>query len=99
VNDIVRRSDGTSASEKDLRKVYPKEGSSGQASKKPAILSAPSGSVVKASSDGLSDVSQVVSWEAGFVDNLSDVTNSLNISGRCITSNVVTIAYSSQQVL
>jgi len=96
VNDIVRRSDGTSASERDLRKVRPKEDSSGQASKQSAILSAPSGSIVKTSSDGLSDVSQVVSWEAGFVDNLSDVTNSLNISGRSTTSTVVTVAYSSQ---
>ncbi|KAF2805523.1 uncharacterized protein BDZ99DRAFT_423807 [Mytilinidion resinicola] len=32
-------------------------------------------------SDGQSSVSQVVSWEAGFVDNMSEVINSLNISG------------------
>lgn len=28
------------------------------------------------------DVSQVVTWNAGFVTSLSEVTNSLNISGR-----------------
>lgn len=31
--------------------------------------------------DGQKEVSQVVTWEAGFVDNISEVTDKLNIKG------------------
>jgi hypothetical protein len=67
------------ASEKDLSRVNLGEGSTPTGSAD--FLKGSSGSMTKKSSDGQSDVSQVVSWKAGFVDNYSEVSKSLNISG------------------
>jgi hypothetical protein len=82
VNDVVRRPGGIKASENDLRKIENEKASQSPGSSQQTVLFEPSGTVVKNSSDGQSEVSQLVSWKAGFVDNLSDVTNSLNISGK-----------------
>ncbi|KAK3380771.1 hypothetical protein B0T24DRAFT_664692 [Lasiosphaeria ovina] len=83
VNDVVRKRGGVAASEKDLRSVDTTQGLPPAASDKDAaILCQPSGTIVKhRGDDGQTEVSQVVSWDAGFVNSLSDVTKSLNISG------------------
>lgn len=45
------------------------------------LLAGNSGTTTIISNDGQSLVSQTVSWEAKFVDKISDVTDSMNISG------------------
>ncbi|KAH6880762.1 hypothetical protein B0T10DRAFT_519137 [Thelonectria olida] len=82
VNDIVRKPDGKRASERDLRAVDHTKSLPASSGNEGGILTKPQGSFVKTNSEGgQADVSQVVSWEAKFVDSLSDVSKSLNISG------------------
>ncbi|KAK3395072.1 hypothetical protein B0H63DRAFT_63955 [Podospora didyma] len=81
VNDVVRKKSGVRASEADLRPVDPTKGLPAPVSQG-GILTQPNGTIVKRRvEDGQADVSQVVSWDAGIVDNVSDVNKSLNISG------------------
>ena len=79
----MRKPGGLKVSESDLRAVKPQPGSQNAISSSAqdaAILSQPEGTsfILR---DGQSSVSQMVSWEAGFVERVSEVTDSLNISG------------------
>lgn len=78
-------------SDSDLRAITPRprgqdvvSHSAGDA----GILSQPTGTSYIQHKDGQTAVSQVVSWEAGFVDKVSEITDSLHISGELISYHV-----------
>ncbi|OCK80670.1 hypothetical protein K432DRAFT_416534 [Lepidopterella palustris CBS 459.81] len=87
VNDIVRKPGGVKASEGDLRSVDPQPGIRNPGNRQitsaqdAGILTKPTGTSIIKRQDGQSTVSQVVSWNASFVDKMSEVLDSLNISG------------------
>lgn len=83
----MQRADGLKASETDLRPAQqpeiPKTSTHGDVDIMPdgKTLENVSGSSVKTTFDGQSTVSQLVSWEAKFVTKISEITDSLDISG------------------
>ncbi|KAK1504444.1 hypothetical protein CTAM01_03751 [Colletotrichum tamarilloi] len=83
VNDVVRKQGKVRATDADLQPVEEKQASpTAGLNEELRPLSKDSGTIVRTHSDGSqAGVSQTVSWDAGFVDNLSDVSNYLNISG------------------
>jgi hypothetical protein len=90
LNDVVRKPGGIKATEKDLRLQNPQADSSNK--KDDSYMENQKGELVRRTKmlDGQKEVSQVVSWEAGFVDNISEVTEKLNIKGvfsQCQTSS------------
>ena len=82
---MVQKSSGVKASEDDLKAKpldqNPPSGSAVAKSEGNTSLAPRSGSQVITRSDGQNLISQTVTWEAKFVDKLSDVTDSMNISG------------------
>ncbi|KAJ5294392.1 hypothetical protein N7508_009213 [Penicillium antarcticum] len=80
LNDVVRKAGGVKATEKDLHTQVPQVTSG---NKDDGYMENQKGELVRRSKmvDGQKEVSQVVSWEAGFVDNISEVTEKLNIKG------------------
>ncbi|CAI7660111.1 unnamed protein product [Penicillium glandicola] len=83
LNDVVRKPGGIKASEKDLR-TQPSSQITGSSEKNDdKLLDSQKGELVRRTMliDGQKEVSQVVSWEAGFVDNISEVTDKLHIKG------------------
>ncbi|KAF2738959.1 hypothetical protein EJ04DRAFT_519903 [Polyplosphaeria fusca] len=92
VNDVVRKPGGIRATESDLKPQQPQLTGSGAGANDSLVKSGDdsgmlgnsssgAATVQSTSKDGQSTVSQVVSWEAGFIDRVSEVTNKLNISG------------------
>lgn len=91
INDAVQRVDGIKATENDLRpakQVQAANTPSASTSDEekigvdlPKALQNASGSSVIETTDGQTLVSQLVTWEAKFVTKISEVTDSMNISG------------------
>ncbi|KKY14619.1 hypothetical protein UCRPC4_g06666 [Phaeomoniella chlamydospora] len=87
INDAVLKPGGKRASENDLRVATHQDNSNAAAgdstgiNRDSQVLSSNFGSVTRLSSDGQMDVSQVVTWEAKFVDKISEVTDSMDIKG------------------
>lgn len=78
VDNVVSKPDGKQATENDLRSVP----ATGQPpTNKQAAMTGSSGTSVLTKVDGQMTISQTVSWEAKFVDKISEVTDSMNISG------------------
>lgn len=83
LNDVVRKPGGVKASERDLRTLPNPQVTGSSDQKDKGYLDNQKGELVRRTKmdDGQKEVSQVVSWEAGFVDNISEVTDKLNIKG------------------
>ncbi|KAM5344892.1 hypothetical protein ACJ41O_010754 [Fusarium nematophilum] len=93
VNDVVRKPGNVPATEADLRAAQltqqtdaatakPKQITTGTQERPPqGVLDGASGSISRKLVDGQKEVSQVVSWEASFVENSSDVLKKLDVSG------------------
>ncbi|KAJ5715709.1 uncharacterized protein N7483_012890 [Penicillium malachiteum] len=83
LNDVVRKPGGVKASERDLRTLPNSQIAGSSDQKHKGYLDNQKGELVRRTkmNDGQKEVSQVVSWEAGFVDNISEVTDKLNIKG------------------
>ncbi|CAM1503263.1 Fc.00g080390.m01.CDS01 [Cosmosporella sp. VM-42] len=93
VNDVVRKPGNVPATEADLRAaqltqktddatVKPKQITAGTQQRAPqGVLDGASGSISRKFVDGQKEVSQVVSWEASFIENSSDVLKKLDVSG------------------
>lgn len=76
---MVQKVDGK-ASEDDLHPATSTKTTKASNDDKP-LLGGDSGSTVVRGTDGQNEISQVVSWEAKFVNKFSDVTDTLDISG------------------
>lgn len=91
VNDIVRKPGNVPAKETDLRcaRLTPETDVTDDTSSKQLtdgepkeeVLTGATGKVVRTFKDGQKEVSQVVTWEASFVENSSDVLQKLDVSG------------------
>ena len=98
VNDIVQKPGNVPASEGDLRAAQltaktdastapPKPLSASPQQLPPqTLLEGPKGIVSRTVVDGQKEVSQVVSWEATFIENSSDVLQKLDVSGMIVDS-------------
>ena len=93
VNDVVRKVGNVPATEGDLRAAQltaktdaattpAKQLTAGPQQLPPqAVLDGAKGTVARTVLDGQKEVSQVVSWEATFIENSSDVLQKLDVSG------------------
>ena len=92
VNDVVRKPGNVPATEDDLRAkqltaktdaaTQAKQIAAGEDQPPPqGVLEGASGTVARTIVDGQKEVSQVVSWEATFVNNSSEVLDKLDVSG------------------
>ena len=87
VNDVVQKPNGVKASEDDLRatsivdgtKAVTEVASAGGVGGSTIVEN--SGTTIITRTDGQTGVSQTVMWEAKFVDKISEITDSMNISG------------------
>ena len=87
INDVVQKPNGIKASETDLQVKLPPENTNSltgptNTSNESKVLSGTPRSRIVVSSDGQREVSQTVTWTAKFVDKISEVTDSMNISGK-----------------
>ncbi|KAK4694378.1 hypothetical protein P7C71_g3198, partial [Lecanoromycetidae sp. Uapishka_2] len=87
VNDVVQKPDGVKASDEDLRPTSlsgdtkAEVASTVNGTANSGALTSNSGTTVITRTEGQTLVSQTVTWEAKFVDKISEVTDSMNISG------------------
>ncbi|KAF5539435.1 hypothetical protein FMEXI_8924 [Fusarium mexicanum] len=91
VNDVVRKPGNVPATEGDLRAAQlaqpvdpsqPKQITGGTQQPPPKeVLEGASGTFSRKVIDGQKEVSQVVTWEASFIENSSDVIKKLDVSG------------------
>ena len=94
VNDVVRKPNNVLATEGDLRaaqltgktdaaNMHPKKQITTGPQQPPpqAVLEGANGTMARTILDGQKEVSQVVSWEATFIENSSDVLQKLEVSG------------------
>lgn len=96
VNDVVRKPGNVPATEGDLRAAQltakadaattPSEQPTAdpQQLSPPAVLEGAKGTVARTVVDGQKEVSQVVTWEATFINNSSDVLQKLDVSGTIV---------------
>lgn len=97
MNDAVQKAGGELATNADARSVpIVKDGqpvglprvtpSSGTTAL--GLQKSQGGTYIRTHADGgQSDISQIVSWKSEFVDSVSEVTDSMNISGKCSRCN------------
>lgn len=87
VNDVVQKPNGVKASEDDLRATSLLDGPKAVTEVASAggvggsTIAENSGTTIITRSDGQTSVSQTVTWKAQFVDKISEITDSMNISG------------------
>ncbi|KAK6200853.1 hypothetical protein LQW54_009436 [Pestalotiopsis sp. IQ-011] len=81
VNDAVIKPNHIKAQERDLRNKAATAAASGDLPQLPPVDSGDGGSKTGTVSRRVGGVSQTVTWTTKFVDSLSEVTNSMNISG------------------
>jgi hypothetical protein len=93
VNDVVRKPGNIPATESDLRaaeltqqtdtgtSIVKKTPRGTQEHLPQKVLEGASGTISRKVVDGQKEVSQVVSWEASFIENSSDVLKKLDVSG------------------
>jgi hypothetical protein len=93
VNDVVRKPGNIPATDDDLRAKHltdktdaatlqSKELTMGSEQPPKAVLEAATGTVARKVIDGQKEVSQIVTWEASFIENSSDVLQKLDVSGK-----------------
>jgi hypothetical protein len=97
VNDVVRKAGSVRATEGDLRAAQltsktdaataqTKRLTTEETSPAQGVLNGASGTVSRKLVDGQKEVSQVVSWEATFIENSSDILKKLDVSGMLLRS-------------
>jgi hypothetical protein len=93
VNDVVRKPGNVTATEGDLRaaQLTARADAANEQTKKLTagvspqhVLEGAQGRVTRTIVDGQKEVSQVVSWEATFVENSSDILSKLDVSGMMV---------------
>lgn len=95
VNDVVRKPGGVPATEGDLQAARlvagngaapALENAKSDKALQPAageVLAGANGVVARVMQDGQKEVSQVVTWEASFIENSEDILKKLDVSGTC----------------